>query len=766
MRFSAWLGADFIACLLARFMLRNRASKDSHMSFPQGLFSRPRTKLAIFASCLVSLWPHVGAQEVSLDPMDIWYRGFLLVQAGEEFQAQGQYLEALNKLTEAKPLFDHLAQKYPDFQTEMVRERRHLIAENRDTMKRLMRENAARPPSAPKQIPQAVPVNPAEGYASVPSPPVGRGASTRNRNIELENPSREVLLPSWEAGSSRALPQRTPGMPTVRTPSPGAVANSIYSDIRDKDETIAFLNEENLELRKELSQRKTVLETVQQQLADAQGERNRLLQQISQAERNGGGLATQQKVQQLKELLGDATEQLQNATDRNAKLVNALADSQRESEKLRNRLAEVERERDNLAEVVRGEGNGGRALKELMDRNRELVAQLDRAEQLASSLSELSKEKNQDIKMLKSEISRIRLERDRLLSENLRHQQSIEDLQRKLELLSDGLTTEEKTSLVSASPFERQENELLRSIVLKQLRKQAQMKEAKELLLKQLDKVGARSDTLLSLVEDMAIGSQLTEEEKALFKAPQFQEIVDAATDMDPTSSDGTKNGGARMSVTLVAPGIGGVRKDGVVKDQKISVELAQLDKSARLDFKEGRYAEAETGFLEYLRYRPRSVSCFCNLGVLKIAVKNYTEAEYFFEKALAVQGDSGLAHYLLGRTYYLQGKLDEALEKLERSLTHDPQNAKAHNTVGVISSQKGWVARAERAFTNAVSIDPKFGDAHFNLAVLYATRDQPDAKSADKHYFEALRLGVPRDATIEEFLKEAETAGATLGSR
>jgi len=368
--------------------------------------------------------------------------------------------------------------------------------------------------------------------------------------------------------------------------------------------------------------------------------------------------------------------------------------------------------------------------------------------------------------MLKSEISRIKLERDRLLSENLRHQQSIEDLQRKLELLSDGLTTEEKTSLASASPFERQENELLRSIVLKQLRKQAQMKEAKELLLKQLDKVGARSDTLLSLVEDMATGSQLTEEEKALFKAPQFQEIVDAATDMDPTSPDGTKNGGARMSVTLVAPGIGGVRKDGVVKDQKISVELAQLDKSARLDFKEGRYAEAETGFLEYLRYRPRSVSCFCNLGVLKIAVKNYTEAEYFLEKALAVQGDSGLAHYLLGRTYYLQGKLDEALEKLERSLTHDPQNAKAHNTVGVISSQKGWVARAERAFTNAVSIDPKFGDAHFNLAVLYATRDQPDAKSADKHYFEALRLGVPRDATIEEFLKEAETAGATLGSR
>ena len=126
----------------------------------------------------------------------------------------------------------------------------------------------------------------------------------------------------------------------------------------------------------------------------------------------------------------------------------------------------------------------------------------------------------------------------------------------------------------------------------------------------------------------------------------------------------------------------------------------------------------------------------------------------------------SGLAHYLLGRTFYMQGKLDDALQRLETSLTHDPQNAKAHNTVGVISSQKGWVDRAERAFTNAVSIDPKFGDAHFNLAVLYATREEPDAKSADKHYMEAVRLGIPRDETIEQFLEQAEAAGVTLGTR
>ena len=193
-------------------------------------------------------------------------------------------------------------------------------------------------------------------------------------------------------------------------------------------------------------------------------------------------------------------------------------------------------------------------------------------------------------------------------------------------------------------------------------------------------------------------------------------------------------------------------------------MELSQIDKSARLDFQEGRYSEAEAGFLEYLRYEPRNVPCLCNLGVLKITVQNYSEAEYFLEKAIAIDATSGLANYLLGRTYFLQDKLDEALSKLETGLTYYPQNAKAHNCVGVISTRKGWVGRAERAFVNAVSIDPEYGDAHFNLAVLHATKDQPNPQEAEKHYFRALHLGVPRDSSIEGFLKEYEEAGVSVG--
>jgi tetratricopeptide (TPR) repeat protein len=731
------------------------------------------------------------AQE-ALDPNDIWYRGFLLVQSAQDLEGKGKYLDALNKLNEAKPLYDHLAQQFPDFQPEIVRDRRHLIAEKRDELKVAMRAPKA-PAVAEAPAPAALPnsANPAQPLQISPpplpgtefaEPPVAVPVAT-NRTMEIESEG-EFALPSWDEGASQALPRAgaapAPGMPRVETrggSAVGAIASSLHDDLSRKDALISWLNDENQKLRNEVKQREQMLQSVNAELTRAQASRDELMRRIAAAEGGPGGVEAQKKIEQLKGLLKDATDQLHEATERNEQLVAAMEQSQQEMEKMRVRMGELERERDNLLEVVRGEGNGGKALKELMDRNRVLTEQLDRAEQLAASLSELNQEKDDDIALLKSEITRIKLERDQLLAENARHQQSIGELQEKLAMLSDGLTAEDKQALASATPVERQENELLRSIVLKQLRRQAQMKQAKELLLTQLDRVGARSDTLLGLVEDMARGSQLSEEEKALFKAPQFEEIIAAAGATEapavPVGTDAPASEAANpsvMSATLIAPGNGpspaGVSPDGVVEKQKLTVELAQIDKAARLDFKEGRYSEAEAGFLEYLHYLPQNVPCLCNLGVLKITMKNYSEAEYYLEKALAIDGKSGLANYLLGRSYFLQDKFDEALEKLEAGLTYDPRNAKAHNCVGVISTRKGWVTRAERAFTNAVSIDPEYGDAHFNLAVLYATKEQPDPNEAGKHYFRALHLGIPRDATIESFLKEAEAAGAAVGMR
>ncbi len=95
-----------------------------------------RLMLAIVAAALHSLcvFSAATAQE-RLEPSDIWYRGFDLVQLANDMEAQGRPLEALNKLNEAKPLYDHLAEQFPDFQPEIVRERRQLIVKKCEELK-------------------------------------------------------------------------------------------------------------------------------------------------------------------------------------------------------------------------------------------------------------------------------------------------------------------------------------------------------------------------------------------------------------------------------------------------------------------------------------------------------------------------------------------------------------------------------------------------------------------------------------------------------
>ena len=73
-----------------------------------------------------------------------------------------------------------------------------------------------------------------------------------------------------------------------------------------------------------------------------------------------------------------------------------------------------------------------------------------------------------------------------------------------------------------------------------------------------------------------------------------------------------------------------------------------------------------------------------------------------------------------------------------------------------------GLAERAEREFKQSLAIDPNYGDADFNLAVLYATSTPPNFDLAKKHYADALKKGVKPDASLEQLLKEPKEAKPT----
>ena len=53
-----------------------------------------------------------------------------------------------------------------------------------------------------------------------------------------------------------------------------------------------------------------------------------------------------------------------------------------------------------------------------------------------------------------------------------------------------------------------------------------------------------------------------------------------------------------------------------------------------------------------------------------------------------------------------------------------------------------------------AIANDPGYADAHFNLAVIYATAQPPAKQQAKQHYEKALSLGASPDPTLEKLLR------------
>jgi Flp pilus assembly protein TadD len=173
-----------------------------------------------------------------------------------------------------------------------------------------------------------------------------------------------------------------------------------------------------------------------------------------------------------------------------------------------------------------------------------------------------------------------------------------------------------------------------------------------------------------------------------------------------------------------------------------------------------GRLAEAEKKYLEVLRQDENNVHILANLGAVQIDLAKTADAEATLKKALQTDGDHAASLYLLGGLKLEQGKYEDALELLSRSAQIAPELAQTQYYLGKALIQKGDRAPAEAALRKAIQLKPGWGDAHYLLAVLYATQ-QPNFKElAQYHYKKAIAGGAGRNLELEKWMeKQATTA-------
>jgi Flp pilus assembly protein TadD len=173
--------------------------------------------------------------------------------------------------------------------------------------------------------------------------------------------------------------------------------------------------------------------------------------------------------------------------------------------------------------------------------------------------------------------------------------------------------------------------------------------------------------------------------------------------------------------------------------------------------FKMQRYDEAADKYQTIIEKYPDSLYAWSNLGVVRFQQGKLPEALKALQQAVKLSPTDAFSYSNLGIVYYQLGQYENAISALERALALDPTNAMSHNYLGCACSQKGWQEVAEKEFTKAIELNDNFADAHFNLALIYATEKPPSLEMARRHYKRALELGIQPNPQLEKLLRMDE---------
>jgi tetratricopeptide (TPR) repeat protein len=109
---------------------------------------------------------------------------------------------------------------------------------------------------------------------------------------------------------------------------------------------------------------------------------------------------------------------------------------------------------------------------------------------------------------------------------------------------------------------------------------------------------------------------------------------------------------------------------------------------------------------------------------------KKYDDAVPAWKKALALDPDDARAHDNLGVALAETGKLDEAIDEYRRSLALNAGSSHTHNNLGTALAEKGMLDEAFQNFATAVELNPDNASAQINMGnVLSLKKEQlPEA--------------------------------------
>jgi Flp pilus assembly protein TadD len=191
-------------------------------------------------------------------------------------------------------------------------------------------------------------------------------------------------------------------------------------------------------------------------------------------------------------------------------------------------------------------------------------------------------------------------------------------------------------------------------------------------------------------------------------------------------------------------------------RPRELPAGAGQLMAEADRAIDAGRLDEAEKKYREVLRQDENNIVVLARLAAVLLDRGELGEAERHLEKALVVDPKDSGSRYLMGSLRAKQERYDDALEHLSLSAKSNPENPQTQFLLGRVLAQKGQRVPAETALRKAILLRPNWGDAHYALAIVYATQEPAFKELAQWHYGKARAAGVPQNLELEKAIEKA----------
>lgn len=726
------------------------------------------------------------APPAQFDPSDVYFQGWLLSQDSEALVKEEQFLEALEKLRRAKQLFETVERTFPEWKSDMVAgrlskttkqiaevtpgalrqqdEKQRAVAELEGGAQREITDQGAA--TAQVELSQR---NPASPLPRTPPPPTIESSRIAELQTEVAG-LRKQLSSAPDSNQLKkeigALKRQIETAPDARAleselaklklqleamPDPRTIERQrdlsiaqlrkaraeldrlrrqsveapVQDELRALSRRIEGLDSEKSAMGQALEQSQAETTQAKAQIGALQQERGRLMQEVADLKRN---LETEratanevvqgqrQQLEQFQTQLQEKDTALATATQKIQSLETQLTEVRESLTDMSDERDQLMRERDSMANLLKLNEAG--QLQQVIDQNLALDRELRESTQRYDALQENNDATKHDLLEALRDLAiskrRIQLFRKEKNEQDAR----MNELQARLK--------EEQQSLAT-SGGDKNEVEMLKGIIQRQLKIQEKRHEARELLLTTLDEKAEQNEDIRRAMN--------------IFKGADLNLSPEELEVLKDQHVDGV------IVSTYAQP-----REEVDRNLARLEGELAPFRKAGSRAFQNGRLHAAREAFEMVIEKNAGDSVSMCKLGLVEYKLGELAASADMFRRACEIDPRNPYAHRMLGHTLARIGETDEARSALEKSIELAPTNAEGHLLIGNLHAREGNLQAAEESFGTASACEETLYEPHYNLAVLLANAGRND--DALSHYSQSLQRGGPTNLELEKELE------------